>query len=160
MMSRKLWVAAVVFAGLAAFGFGADSPDGEPPFGLDFPEGRSGQQFTGFATIVFRGVTIDLKATSFDSVVRLRKGGDLHVFYTPYSCGNDSCSLCTGGLIDTSQTVAIQHCIEGLIEGEVIADFGLIATEVRLKDVSDFVAEPHSDPTVLPLAADVEFTAK
>jgi hypothetical protein len=82
MHRRSNWIwalAAALLAGGAALAGGFDSPDGLPPYGLDFPDGRSGQQLEGFATILFRGM-IGTNAQSFDSVVRLRKGGELHVF--------------------------------------------------------------------------------
>jgi hypothetical protein len=164
MQHKKTWIlgaaAALLFAAGAALAAGFDSPDGEPPFGLAFPEGRSGQQFDGIATIVFRGM-VNTDAQSFDSVVRLRKGGEFHVFYSEYDCTPDTCGICAGGVIDTTQVASIQLCIESLIESEVISDFALDVAEVRLKDVTDFKAEPHpADPTVLPVGADVVVTAK
>jgi len=46
-MTRKhgsfLWLAAVLFAAGSAWGL-ADSPDQDPPIGLDFEDGMAGQQ--------------------------------------------------------------------------------------------------------------------
>ena len=115
MQRTKIWILvglmAALFAGGAAIAGGFDSPDGEPPYGLEFPDGRSGQQFEGIATIVFRGM-VNTNAQSFDSVVRLRKGGEFHVFYSDYDCNPDTCGICTGGLVDTTQVANIQLCIE------------------------------------------------
>jgi hypothetical protein len=166
MQRKKTWilgaVVTVLFAAGAAIAAGFDSPDGEPPFGLEFPEGRSGQQFEGIATIVFRGM-VETNAQRFESVVRLRKGGEFHVFYSDYDCSPDSCVICTGGTIDTTQVADIQLCIESLIQSEVIDDFVLDVVDVRLKDVTDFKAEPHPDPAnpgILVVGADVVVTAR
>lgn len=162
MQYGKNWIlgamTAALLAGGAALAGGFDSPDGEPPYGLDFPDGRSGQQLAGFATILFRGMS-GTNAQTFDSVVQLRKGGELHVFYAGYSCSNDSCALCSVDGIDTTQVANIQLCIEGLIEDEVLTDFALSATDVRLKDVSGFKAEP-SDGGILVVGSNVEVTVR
>jgi hypothetical protein len=164
MQWRKTWIlwamTAALLAGGAALAAGFDSPDGEPPYGLDFPDGRSGQQLAGFATILFRGMS-GTNAQTFDSVVRLRKGGELHVFYAGYSCSPDSCGICTADGIDTTQVANIQLCIESLIQNEVLADFALSASDVRLKDVSDFKAEPNpADPSILVVGSDIEVTVR
>lgn len=164
MQRKKLWIlgamVAMLLAAGAAIAGGFDSPDGEPPFGLEFPEGRSGQQFEGIATIVFRGL-VNTDAESFESVVRLRKGGEFHVFYADYDCAPDSCNICTSSGIDTTQVTNVQLCIESLIEAEVLSDFVLDAGDVRLKDVSDFKAEPHpADGSILVVGADVVVTAR
>jgi hypothetical protein len=164
MQRKKTWILAAILTMLcgagAAIAGGFDSPDGDPPFGLEFPDGRSGQQFDGIATIVFRGMS-GTNAQSFDSVVRLRKGGEFHVFYSEYDCNPDTCGICTGGFVDTTAVRDIQLCIESLIASEVISDFALNVTEVRLKDVTDFKAEPHpGDPTILPVGADVVVTVR
>jgi hypothetical protein len=153
-------MAAALLAAGAAIAAGFDSPDGEPPFGLEFPEGRSGQQFEGIATIVFRGM-VNTDAQTFESVVRLRKGGEFHVFYADYDCTPDPCGICTSAGIDTTQVANVQLCIESLIDAEVRSDFALDAAEVRLKDVSDFKAESHpADGSILVVGADVVVTAR
>ena len=101
----------------------------------------------------------DAKAASFESVVRLRKGGNMNVFYAPYDCQSDSCGICTGGLIDLSETANIQECVESLIQDDVVDAFMLKdGTEVRLKDVGEFVE--LLVPPLFVMAIDVEFTAK
>jgi hypothetical protein len=55
----------------------------------------------------------------------------------------------------------IQLCIEGLIQDEVLADFALSASDVRLKDVSDFKAEPNpADSSILVVGSDIEVTVR
>ena len=166
MMTKwtRMWLLGVTAAALlaagAAIAAGFDSPDGEPPFGLSFPDGRSGQAFDGIATIVFRGL-VNTDAQTFESVVRLRKGGEFHVFYADYDCTPDPCGICTSSGIDTTQVANVQLCIESLIESEVLSDFALDAADVRLKDVSDFKAEPHpADGSILVVGADVVVTAR
>lgn len=176
MQRRKTWIlgamVSVLFAAAAAIAGGFDSPDGEPPYGLEFPDGRSGQQFEGIATIVFRGLDGTTSAQSFDSVVRLRKGGEYHVFYAEYACGAgcEQTDPCEGGVIKIEKVREIQLCIESLIQEDVIAPapygFGLGSeADVRLKDVSDFKAEPRdaageTPPVVLVVGADVVVTTR
>lgn len=162
------WATALLL-GVASTAFAlADSPSGEPPFGLDFADGTSGQQYEGIVTLVFRDFSAtDLKAPSFDSVVRLRKGKVYEVFYTEYDCAtevSDPCALCDANdLIDVGQEQPIQLCIQDRIEADVIAKFGLGAVDVRLKDIGGFVsdADPVGGlPERLVAAADVEVTVK
>src|SRR5262245_14190870 len=158
-------VAALVLAfSVASAAWGSfDSPDGEPPFGVDFADGRSGQAYEGTVTMIFQGFGTDLSASSFQAVARLRKGGQLHAFYESYSCAiADPCSICTAGRIDVTNIGPIQLCLQDQIEAEVIADFGLPASvSVRLKDMSNFVSEPDpGDPSVLAVAADIAVTVK
>lgn len=164
----RMWLFGLTAAGLLAAGAAIaasfDSPDGEPPFGLEFPDGRSGQAFDGVATIVFRGM-VNTNAASLESVVRFRKGGELHVFYTDYDCDPlppAPCpSICSSSGIDVTNVAGVQLCIESLIEPEVVADFGLGTADVRLKDVSDFKDEPHpADGSILVVASDVVVTAR
>ncbi len=154
------WVAAMVFAAGSAWAL-SDSPSGSPPFGLDFADGTSGQQYQGFVTMVFRDFDGQL-APGFEAVTRLRKGNELHVFLTDYACSvADPCQICNAGQVDVSAPVAIQLCLQDSIELEVISDFGLGAVDVRLKNIGSFVSETHpGDPSVQIVAANVEVTTK
>ena len=159
MRQKTLWVAAIMLVASAAIGLGLDSPDGEPPHGLDFADGRSGTQLVGLGTVLFQGVTTDAKAQRYDAVVRLRKGGSEGVYEAGYSCsGTDTCGICTGGLIDMTLLAGIQHCIENQIQPDVLADFAPAAVDLRLRDLTTLVNEPF--PGFVVLASDVEFTAK
>jgi len=159
--SSLLWVVAALFAAGSAWGL-ADSPSGEPPFGLDFADGTSGQQYQGSVAMVFFGFD-GTTAPGFEAVTRLRKGKESHVFYTQYVCPvADPCGICTNaGRIDVSNAVNIQLCLQDSIEAEVIDDFLLGAVDVRLKNVGTFVSELHpTDPTLLVVGADLEVTTK
>jgi len=164
---RIVWMAALVLGMSAASGaWGSfDSPQGEPPFGVQFADGRSGQSYEGVVTTIFEGYNdLTLSAAGFKAVARLRKGGELHVFYEAYSCAAaDPCAICTapGTRIDVTEIGPIQLCLQDRIAAEVIADYGLGAVDVRLKDMSDFVSEiDPSDPSVRAVAADVVVTVK
>jgi hypothetical protein len=168
-----LWAAAVVFAGGSAWAL-SDSPSGSPPFGLDFADGTSGQQYQGYVTLLFRDFDGTL-SPAFEAVTRLRKGNEIHVFRTDYDCSvSDPCGICTtepfpdpdpnnpGPFeIDVSNAVNIQLCLQDSIELEVIADFELTNVDVRLKNIGGFTSEVDpADPSVLVIAADVEVTTK
>jgi hypothetical protein len=166
MKRNRLWIfgLSALLVGVASTAWGAfDSPDGEPPFGIDFEDGRSGQQFEGVVTMIFRAYNdLDLSAAGFDAVARLRKGGELHAFYARYDCATlDPCALCTGGRLDVTQIPAIQLCLQDEIEPEVVSDFGLAGADVRLKNMSSFVSEiDPDDVSVRAVAADIDVTAK
>jgi hypothetical protein len=159
MKGAVLWVAAGLFVATAAFGL-ADSPDTDPPIGLDFADGTAGQQYQGYVTMIFSGFD-GAAAPGFEAVTRLRKGNEVHVFYTPYDCNTaDPCGICDPD-IDVLNAVNIQLCLQDSIEAEVIADFALGDVDVRLKDVNNFVPEEDpADNTILVVAADVEVTTK
>lgn len=162
------WTLAVLL-GVASTAWAlADSPSGEPPFGVVL-EGASGQQYEGVVTLVFRDFSaLDLKSPRFDSVARLRKGNAYNVFYAEYDCAAqaspDPCGICDGDdLIDVSQTTAIQLCVQDLIEPGVLAKFGLTSGDLRLKNIGGFASDPDpfgGVPTRLVAAADVTVTVK
>jgi hypothetical protein len=161
---------------VASSTFGAaDSPSGLPPKGLDFADGRSGQQYEGIVTLVFRDYTRNgaypLTAQSFESIVRLRKGNEYEVFYAEYDCADyatpDPCQVCGTEVPDrmfvAGQQTAIQLCVEDLIAEDVIAKFALGAdVSVRLKDLGGFASDedPLDDPVRAISAADIEVTVK
>lgn len=171
----RLWIVALLLV-VASSALGtSDSPSGEPPFGLDFADGRSGQQYEGLVTLVFRdytrGLPNPLTSPRFDAVVRLRKGNDFQVFYAEYDCADhetpDPCQICGDADLDRifveGQQTAIQLCLEGLIEEDVIAKFALGAdVSVRLKDIGGFASDedPLVDPVRAISAADIEVTVK
>jgi hypothetical protein len=172
-MKAMGWTAAVLLGVAGAAFAGGDSPAGEPPFGLDFADGRSGQQYEGVITMVFREYDASLlNAPRFDAVVRLRKGNGYEVFYTEYACSAEvspyaPCNtICDDNdLINVGQVTDIQLCVQDLIEPDVITKFGLGAVDVRLKDIGGFASAPDPDPSVatpvrLIAAADVEVTVK
>jgi hypothetical protein len=164
-MRRKLFLAgiATLLVGLASAAWGAfDSPEGEPPFGIDFA-GNPGPGYEGILTMIFDGYDdLDLTAAGFSAVARLRKGGELHVFFERYACATaDPCGLCTGARLDVTQTAPIQLCLQDLIAAEVVSDFGLGAVDVNLKNMSNFVSEiDPDDGSVRVVAADIDVTAK
>ena len=168
MMRRKLFLAGIgtLLVGLASAAWGAfDSPDGSPPFGVEFESGRSGQQFEGVVTLIFRDYEhSDLSSAGFEAVARLRKGGELHAFYENYDCDSaDPCGLCdlAGPRLSVTDSGPIALCLEGQIEAEVVDEFELAGAEVRLKDMSNFVSEIDPiDDRVRVVAADIDVTAK
>jgi hypothetical protein len=164
MRHKTIWMAALLLAaGLATAAWASfDSPDGEPPFGVLFESGRSGQGYEGVVTMIFSDFETDLTAESFEAVARLRKGGELHVFYEKYDClTTDPCGICTGGRLDLTNIQGIQLCLQDQIEAEVISDFELGAVDVRLKDMTDFSSESDpGDPSIRVVAADIDVTVK
>lgn len=166
MKRNKLWVfgVAALLLGVASAAWGSfDSPDGEPPFGIDFESGRSGTGYEGTVALIFNAYNdLDLTAGGFEAVARLRKGGELHVFYERYDCAaSDPCTICLAGRLDVTQAAPIQLCLQDLIEPEVVSDFGLGAADVRLKNMSSFVSEiDPDDSSVRAVAADIDVTAK
>jgi hypothetical protein len=167
MMRRKLFVAgiATLLVGLASAAWGAfDSPEGEPPFGIDF-SGNPGPGYEGIVTMIFDGYDdLDLTAAGFSAVARLRKGAELHVFYERYACATaDPCGLCDlpGPRLSVTDSGPIALCLEGQIEAEVVSDFGLGAVDIRLRNMSGFVSEiDPDDASVRAVAADIDVTAK
>ncbi len=166
MKHSKIWIAGVaaLLVGVASTAWGSfDSPDGDPPFGIDFADGRSGQGYEGIVTMIFNDYNdLDLSASGFDAVARLRKGGELHVFHESYDCASlDPCAICSAGRLDVTQVAPIQLCLQDQIEAEVISDFGLGAVQVRLKNMSSFVSEiDPDDASVRVVAADIDVTVK
>lgn len=173
-MHRKLWAAgiAALLVGLASAAWAAfDSPDGDPPFGIDF-SGNPGPGYEGVVTMIFPDYSIpELSASGFAAVVRLRKGGVLHVFHERYDCETaDSCALCIDpdGVgnplpprLDVGQINDIQLCVQDLIEPDVVTAFGLGSASVQIKNMSSFVSEVDpSDSSVRVVAADIDVTAK
>lgn len=124
----------------------------------------AGQQFSGDVSVVFSSYdSFTGTASGFESVVRLRKGNDIHVFLTDYACAvGDPCGLCVvNGLIGTGDQVGIQMCIEDSIESDVVADFGLAyGVAVRLKDVTGPAAKFYPATSQLAFGASIEVTAK
>jgi hypothetical protein len=172
--SGRVWMVALLLVVVSSAFGAADSPSGDPPFGLEFADGRSGQQYEGLVTLVFRDYTRNgdypLTAARFDAVARLRKGNAYEVFYVEYDCADygtpDPCQICGAAVPDRiyveGQQTAVQLCLQDLIEPDVIAKFGLADVDVRLKDIGGFASD--EDPVDAPVraisAADIEVTVK
>lgn len=123
----------------------------------------SGQQLTGHVSVVIDGYDESTGAASaYEAVVSLRKGSAVHAFLQDYDCAvADPCGLCVlNGLLDTSDQVGIQLCIEDGIEPSVIQEFALAPTvAVRLKDVTNHVSELEG-PSRAVFVGDVTVTVK
>lgn len=148
MRSKKLGflAAAAVSIGAASAAWGAfDSPSGDL---FDKIPGVTGDKYEGVIALLFRDYTnVDLTAGGFEAVARLTRGKESHVFRATYDCESaDPCSICDEASlpdrIDASQVLPIEQCLQDLMAGEIIDDFGLPgASNVQLRRISDLTTE-------------------
>ncbi len=149
-----------------------DSPSGSPPYGFAYSSDASGQQYTGTFGATFFDYRQDGTASSFDLIMRLRKGNALHNFTFADDCTVNACGACqpdpsipAPGLpyrINITLVSFLQACVETQLADDVKQAFGLApSVQVRLKSTSSYLGEEaSSDPTLFLVVSDVELTAK
>ncbi len=111
----------------------ADSPnDGEPPNGVAYQSDAAGTKLTGVISVELTQIdTVEFTATSARGVLRLRKGNEIHTFYSEVEDTHD-CS--DADVPDENDCVRwefafeIQQIQEALVEAFTLGSNGILAT--------------------------------